>query len=107
MLGVTGWGEGTSIPSQATIDTCLIGEDPFDIEVIWNTMHQRGGSNAAAISGVDIALWDIVGKALNQPIYRLLGGAFRNRIPAYATGLFKKDVLDITQVFDGRGKKLC
>jgi D-galactarolactone cycloisomerase len=96
--GVTGWGEGTSTPSQVTIDTCLIGEDPFDIEVIWNTMHQRGGSNAAAISGVDIALWDIVGKALNQPIYRLLGGAFRNRIPAYATGLFKKDVPDITQV---------
>ena len=87
--GIIGWGEGASTPSQAAIDTCLIGKDPFDIEVIWDTMHQ-GRSNAAAISGVDIALWDIVGKALDQPIYRLLGGAFRNRIPAYATGLFKK-----------------
>ncbi|RKU06447.1 mandelate racemase/muconate lactonizing enzyme family protein [Candidatus Poribacteria bacterium] len=94
--GIIGWGEGASTPSQAAIDTCLIGKDPFDIEVIWNTMHQ-GRSNAAAISGVDIALWDIVGKALDQPIYRLLGGAFRNQIPAYATGLFKKDVPDITQ----------
>ena len=101
--GIIGWGEGTSTPSQAAIDTCLIGKDPFDIEVIWNTMHQ-GGSNAAAISGVDIALWDIVGKALNQPIYRLLGGAFRNRIPAYATGLFKKEVPDITQTLMDEAK---
>ena len=102
--GITGWGEGTSTPSKATIDTCLIGEDPFDIEVIWNTMHQRGGSNVAAISGVDIALWDIVGKALEQPIYRLLGGAFRSRIPAYATGLFQKDVPDITQALMDEAK---
>jgi D-galactarolactone cycloisomerase len=101
--GITGWGEGTSTPSQAAIDNCLIGKDPFDIEVIWNTMHQ-GRSNAAAISGVDIALWDIVGKALDQPIYRLLGGAFRNQIPAYATGLFKKDVPDITQTLMDEAK---
>ena len=101
--GIIGWGEGASTPSQAAIDTCLIGKDPFDIEVIWNTMHQ-GRSNAAAISGVDIALWDIVGKALDQPIYRLLGGAFRNQIPAYATGLFKKDVPDITQTLMNEAK---
>ncbi len=101
--GIIGWGEGTSTPSQAAIDNCLIGKDPFDIEVIWNTMHQ-GRSNAAAISGVDIALWDIVGKALDQPIYRLLGGAFRNQIPAYATGLFKKDVPNITQTLMDEAK---
>ena len=63
--GIIGWGEGASTPSQAAIDTCLVGKDPFDIEVIWNTMHQ-GRSNAAAISGVDIALWDIVGKAVGS-----------------------------------------
>ena len=102
--GITGWGEGSSTPSQAAIDTCLIGKDPFDIEVIWNTMHQRGGSNPAAISGVDIALWDILGKALDQPIYRLLGGAFRDRIPAYASGLFKKAVPDITQILMDEAK---
>ena len=101
--GIIGWGEGASTPSQTAIDTCLIGKDPFDIEVIWNAMHQ-GRSNTAAISGVDIALWDIVGKALGQPIYRLLGGAFRNRIPAYATGLFKKDVPDITQTLMDEAK---
>ena len=101
--GITGWGEGTSTPSQAAIDTCLIGKNPFDIEVIWDTMLQ-GRSNAAAISGVDIALWDIVGKALDQPIYRLFGGAFRTRIPAYATGLFKKDVPDITQTLMDEAK---
>ncbi len=102
--GITGWGEGSSTPSQAAIDTCLIGKDPFDIEVIWNTMHQRGGSNPAAISGVDIALWDILGKALDQPIYRLLGGAFRDRMPAYASGLFKKAVPDITQILMDEAK---
>ena len=101
--GIIGWGEGASTPSQAAIDTCLIGKNPFDIEVIWDTMHQ-GRNNAAAISGVDIALWDIVGKALDQPIYRLLGGAFRNQILAYATGLFKKDVPDITQTLMDEAK---
>lgn len=101
--GIVGWGEGASTPSQAAIDTCLIGKDPFDIEVIWNAMYQ-GRTNAAAISGVDIALWDIVGKTLDQPIYRLLGGAFRSRIPAYATGLFKKDVPDITQTLMDEAK---
>ena len=101
--GIIGWGEGASTPSQAAIDSCLIGKDPFDIEVIWETMHQ-GRSNAAAISGVDIALWDIVGKALDQPVYRLLGGAFRNQIPAYATGLFKKDVPNITQTLMDEAK---
>jgi D-galactarolactone cycloisomerase len=102
--GITGWGEGASTPSQAAIDTCLVGKDPFDIEIIWNTMHQRSRSNPAAISGVDIALWDILGKVLDQPIYRLLGGAFRNRIPAYASGLFKKAVPDITQALMDEAK---
>jgi D-galactarolactone cycloisomerase len=45
---------------------------------------------------VDIALWDIMGKALDQPIYNLLGGAFRNRVQAYATGMFQRDRADKT-----------
>ncbi|MCZ6681044.1 MAG: mandelate racemase/muconate lactonizing enzyme family protein [Candidatus Poribacteria bacterium] len=102
--GITGWGEGSSIPSQSAIHAHLIGKDPSDIEVIWNAMHQHGGSNIAAISGVDIALWDIMGQAWDQPIYRLLGGAFRDRIPAYASGIFKKDKSDITQALMDEAK---
>ena len=95
--GITGWGEGLTTPSQSVIDAHLIGKNPFDVEVIWNAMYQRDSGDVTAISAVDIALWDIMGKVLDLPIYRLLGGAFRDRIPAYATGLFKKDTPDITQ----------
>jgi D-galactarolactone cycloisomerase len=102
--GIVGWGEGLSVPSQSAIDAYLIGKEPFDFELIWNAMHQRGGGDIAAISGVDIALWDIMGKVLNQPIYRLLGGAFRDRIPAYASGLFKKEKPDITQALIDEAK---
>ena len=84
--GITGWGEGVSVPSAAAIETHLIGQSPFETERIWEAM--RG--NIGALSGIDIALWDIMGKALDMPVYQLLGGAFRLKIPAYASGLFKK-----------------
>jgi len=71
----------------------LIGEDPNDIERLWERMHRRaykharGGIVIAAISGIDIALWDLRGKMANMPVWRLLGG-YRKRVPAYATGGF-------------------
>jgi D-arabinonate dehydratase len=71
----------------------LIGEDARDIERLWQLMHQRaykharGGVLVAAISGIDIALWDLRGKAAGLPVWRLLGG-YRRRVPAYATGGF-------------------
>ncbi len=102
--GITGWGEGLSTPSQSAINAHLIGKDPFDVELIWNAMHQDSGGDIAAMSGVDIALWDIMGKALDQPIYRLLGGAFRDSIPAYASGLFRKDKPDVTRVLMDEAK---
>jgi len=67
----------------------LMGEDPLDIERLWNKMYRysyyqgRGGAVMHAISGIDMALWDIAGKALNQPVHKLLGGCFQDRIPAY------------------------
>jgi L-rhamnonate dehydratase len=67
-------------------------QDPFNIERIWDvcwrsTMHYgRTGVTMNAISGVDLALWDIIGKALNMPVYRLIGGEVKPRIPAYCTG---------------------
>jgi L-rhamnonate dehydratase len=70
----------------------LLGEDPFDVERLWDIMwrstiyYGRKGVVVHAISGVDLALWDIIGNALGEPVYKLLGGATKERIPAYCTG---------------------
>lgn len=97
--GIIGFGEsatyGGPMASVATviekeIAPMLIGEDPLKVERLWHKcyyssfQHARSGIFVAAYSGVDIALWDIVGKALGQPIYKLLGG-FRSSIPVYAS----------------------
>lgn len=105
--GLVGLGEVDSSPSviKAIIDAppshsiatglraLLIGEDPMQIRRLWDRMFRgslyfgRRGAAIHAISGVDIALWDLLGKATGQPIHTLLGGAFRNRIRAYASTL--------------------
>ena len=103
--GITGWGEGLSLPSGAEINAHLIGKDPFDVEPLWDALHQHASADIAAISAVDIALWDIIGKALGLPIYRLLGGAFKDRIPAYASGLFKKEKPDNTAALMEEAKR--
>jgi galactonate dehydratase len=71
----------------------ILGSDPFDIEDLVRRMYRndyaRAGEIAmSAISTIEIACWDIVGKALNLPVYRLLGGAVRDRIRAYANGWY-------------------
>jgi L-alanine-DL-glutamate epimerase-like enolase superfamily enzyme len=72
----------------------LVGEDPFHTEYLWHRMFQgniyagRFGVAVHAMSGVDIALWDIKGKALGMPIWKLLGGGFRKKIRCYASLLF-------------------
>src|SRR5207237_160177 len=71
----------------------ILGSDPFNIEDLVQRMfrndYARAGEIAmSAISTVEMACWDIVGKALNQPVYRLLGGAVRERIKAYANGWY-------------------
>lgn len=103
--GIIGWGEGLSLPSEAQINAHLIGKDPFDVEPLWDALHQQASTDIAAISAVDIALWDIIGQALEQPIYRLLGGAFKARIPAYASGLFKKEKPDNTAALMDEAKR--
>lgn len=107
--GITGWGEcyGPSAVAKAFIDTQLapriIGRDPFDVEVLWEELYNRikdygpTGMSIAAISGIDIALWDIIGKACNKPVHKLIGGAFREEVEAYATGLYFTDMARLTE----------
>jgi len=100
--GVIGLGEaasyGGSLESIEAVVTgelrrTILGEDPFRVERLWQMMatraHQRGrrGMLMMAISGIDIALWDIIGQATRTPLYRLLGG-YRDTLPAYASAGF-------------------
>lgn len=94
--GVTGWGEPIVEGRAATVAKAveelsdyLIGKDPFLIEDHWNVMYRggfyRGGAiHMSAIAGIDQALWDIKGKALNVPVHQLLGGQCRDSIRVYS-----------------------
>lgn len=98
--GIEGWGEayGPAEITKSVVDTLLaptvMGGNPFDTDILWEKMYQRvedydpQGFGVAGISAIDIALWDIIGKALNRPVYELLGGAHRKSFRAYATGLY-------------------
>lgn len=72
----------------------LLGANPWDIELLWQQMYRktmafgRKGIGMVAISAVDIALWDLLGKSAKQPVYRLLGGRTKPRIPVYASRLY-------------------
>jgi galactonate dehydratase len=98
--GLTGIGEASLEWQEKTVQTLahewvegrVLGRDPFDIEVVIGNMvrdqYQGGATVMTAISGVEIALWDIIGKACRQPVYRLLGGRYHCRLPAYANGWY-------------------
>ena len=95
--GVCGVGEGGISGRELAMDgmlshfrQALIGQDPRRIEHIWQQLYRgayfEGGKiTAAVVSAVDIALWDILGKWLNVPVWQLLGGACRDTIPCFAT----------------------
>jgi L-alanine-DL-glutamate epimerase-like enolase superfamily enzyme len=114
--GLVGWGEGKNAAGSTgtyaalvhmlnhEVAPRLVGRDPADIVQIWEMLYNgvrhetasasghampelsRRGLSVAAISAVDIALWDILGKSLGQPVWRLLGGRKADRMPAYASG---------------------
>lgn len=100
--GLVGWGEafGPARIHKTVVDhyykPYLIGKNPFDSQVIWeylyNLLRDNGqkGVTIQALSAVDIALWDLKGKAVGIPVYQLLGGAFRDRLQPYATGMYRK-----------------
>jgi len=105
--GHVGIGNAALAPrvSKQTIDLylkpMLIGADPWDVEFLWQHMYRgtmafgRKGIGMTAISAVDIALWDILGKAAGQPVFRLLGGRTKPRIPVYASRLYSQPLEDL------------
>jgi L-rhamnonate dehydratase len=105
--GQVGLGNAALAPriSKEVIDLylkpLLIGQNPWDIERLWQHMYRktmafgRKGIGMAAISAVDIALWDLLGKSAKQPVYRLLGGRTKNRIPVYASRLYNTGLQEL------------
>ena len=93
------WG-GQEKMIEDHLKNVLLNQNPFDVEVLWARMFRetiglgRKGMVIEAISGVDIALWDIMGKATNQPVYNLLGGRTRQKIQAYASRLYATEDLE-------------
>ena len=107
--GITGWGEVdgcpwvvkaiVEAPMSHTLVTglrvLLIGEDPLETARLWQKMYQgtlyygREGAVIQAMAGIDLALWDIKGKAFQQPVWKLLGGRHRDRLRVYASNMFQ------------------
>jgi galactonate dehydratase len=95
--GIHGWGEGTTPPSVAAVvaqirecGKLLLNQSAWDIEKLWRRMYLAeentlGGTLFAAMSAIDIALWDIVGKKLSVPVYKLLGGKTHDTLRIYAS----------------------
>lgn len=99
--GIHGWGEATNWPGSPLVEAAcrhvgdfILGQDARRIDYLWTKIYRdlnwlgQAGPLLSAISAVDIALWDIKGKALGVPIYELLGGAYRRKIQLYANYWF-------------------
>ena len=108
--GITGWSDIETQPhvGKAIVEApsggqigfeglrqALVGEDPLERERLWQKMYRymayygRQGAGMHMISGADIALWDIAGKAFGQPVCKLLGAKYRDKVKAYASTLFR------------------
>jgi galactonate dehydratase len=95
--GFYGWGEGTTPPTVSpvaatirSLEALLKGASAWDVEKLWRRMYiteenTLGGTLYAAISAIDTALWDIIGKKLNVPVYKLLGGRVHDTIRVYTS----------------------
>lgn len=99
--GIEGYGEGSMLSHdpivaqivEQWVEAYLVGKDPMSTELHWTRMHQdnlgRGGRLfGTALSGIDIALWDLKGKALGVPVYQLLGGPYTDKLRVYANGWY-------------------
>jgi L-rhamnonate dehydratase len=115
--GVTGvagplYGEATAVYIERQLKPLVIGQDPMMTEYLWDIMYRtavngRMGENMIAISYIDVALWDIKGKYLKQPVVRLLGGPVQERLPVYVStvgnSLALNRVKELTAKFKAEG----
>ncbi len=114
--GITGWGEcfgpgnialANKYIVEKVIQPLIIGEDPINKEYIWHKVYNllrdsgQKGMPIQALSGIDIALWDILAKKAKLPLYQLLGGKTNNKIPVYGYGMMlqKKSVKELCELF--------
>ena len=121
--GITGWGEcfgpgnialANKFIVEKVIQPLIKGENPTNKEYIWhkvyNSLRDSGqkGMPIQAISGIDIALWDILSKKANLPLYQLLGGKCNNQIPVYGYGMMlqKKPVEQLIELFQKEAKEI-
>lgn len=99
-VGLAGIGNPSVVAVMEQLFDVVLGRTTADTELLWDLMYRltlnygRRGTVVHAISGIDIALWDLLGKELGQPVYNLLGGAVRDRQPAYASWLYATEDLD-------------
>ena len=118
--GITGYGEVDTAPcvGKAIVDaymshgTCyglrevVVGSDPFDYEQIWNDMwaktyyYGRSGPVMHVMSGIDMAIWDIMGKATGKPVHKLLGGSYTDRVRPYASALMPENMNDVKRMVE-------
>ena len=108
--GITGWADVETAPHVGAaavnapasgvealdgLRSLVIGEDPFEVERLWDKVYRgsiyygRRGVAIQVLSGFDLACHDIMGKSVGRPVYKLLGGAYRDRVRAYASTLFR------------------
>ena len=114
--GITGWGEcfgpgnialANKYIVEKVIQPLIIGEDPINKEYIWHKVYNllrdsgQKGMPIQALSGIDIALWDILAKKAKLPLYQLLGGKTNSKIPVYGYGMMlqKKSVEELCELF--------
>lgn len=114
--GKSGWGAAYSQTGQVLgaldwLKRFVLNENALEVERVTEKLHQitfwfgRGGAMTHAISAVNVALWDLAGKLLGQPVHRLLGGAYRDEVPVYGSVLFRpiSSLHDRIQQIIGRG----